>query len=42
MLGKVKEVVAENDKLHEQRKSNLIKSLFDTEEDEDTELEERV
>lgn len=42
LLGKVKEVISENENLHEKQKSNLIKSVFDhleTETETDAEIE---
>ena len=43
MMSKVKEVVAENERLHSQRKEAILKAVFDTEEDEeeDTEQEDK-
>ncbi|KAI4472123.1 serologically defined colon cancer antigen 8 [Holotrichia oblita] len=42
MLGKVKEVISENENLHEKQKSNLLKSVFDhleTETETETDLD---
>lgn len=42
MLGKVKEVISENECLHEKQKSNLLKSVFDhleTETETETDLD---